>query len=601
MKKLFTILVLISLGSIQAQYTVQSPYLQNPEIIINYVDSCAQFWMSAYDETYGGFFTNVSKTGNVISSWGRNKDMISQSRNSYGYARAFMLTGNEDYLEMARKGLEFMYDHAWDNTSGGWYNNISETGSPSNITSNKTAFLQHYALLGPAAYFEASGDTLDWNWFMKGYNKNETELWDSDPQDFGYFDNVSHNWVGKFGKSFNATVDAITTHALYLYLANEDSTYAHRLTKLTENILDHLVPSMQNQAIGFVELYDRQWNVDNSNTLTIMGHVLKTAWCLGRIHQVLPDTAFVSAAEILMQDVLDKGYDHQFGGPYKDYNRVTGQMQMWGNPDTAKAWWQMEQAIVAGLEMYDITGKDEYLKVADESLDFFMNYFVDHVYGEIYENRTRYGDETWGEHKGNGFKAGYHSIETGYYVYLYGNLFLQQKPVTLYYKFDSYNYDRTLKLTPIAIGDDRIKIKSVLKDETAYSDFAAASRTINLPAGTDGKFAVTFELTQPSAVAAIDQLPESFELYQNYPNPFNPITKIKFVVPSVETGHAPSLQVKLVVYDILGNQVATMLNEPMPAGTHEVEFDGSGLTSGVYFCTLNDGRNSSSIKMILLK
>ena len=99
----------------------------------------------------------------------------------------------------------------------------------------------------------------------------------------------------------------------------------------------------------------------------------------------------------------------------------------------------------------------------------------------------------------------------------------------------------------------------------------------------------------------------SFNLYQNYPNPFNPIMKIKYTIPSVETRHASSQQmISLKVYDILGNEIATLVNEERPAGRYEVEFSShSGevrnLPSGVYFYQLKAGSFTETKKMILMK
>jgi hypothetical protein len=88
-----------------------------------------------------------------------------------------------------------------------------------------------------------------------------------------------------------------------------------------------------------------------------------------------------------------------------------------------------------------------------------------------------------------------------------------------------------------------------------------------------------------------------FQLFDNYPNPFNPSTKIKFNVPEVGTQHAVSLR----VYDILGREVATLVNEEKPAGTYEVNFNASGLSSGLYIYTLSSGNFFQSKKMLLLK
>lgn len=593
MKKVLLLIVLFT-GFCSAQYAVRSPYLLQPEKAIGYVDSCARFWNKAYDNSLGGFYTNVDKYGNASG----NKNTLSQSRDAYGYVRAFMLTGNETYLNYARGALNFMYQHAWDKTNSGWFTNLDKNGNPVNSKENKDAFNQHYALLGITAYFEATGDTLDWSWLMKGYVNNEQKLWDRRQGFEGYYDNVTYNWASKSGKSFNATVDAITTHTLYLYLLTGDAQYKDKLLKITDNMMKYLAGSMDAQKTGFVEKFDANWNWDNSDKMTIMGHVLKTAWCLGRAYQISPDTSFITAAKKLVKSVMDKGYDHQYGGPYKDYDRTTGQMLMWGVADTAKAWWQMEQAVTAGLELYDITKDEEYLKMADESLDFFMKYFVDHQYGEVYSDRTRDGRKVpqWGEEKGSSGKAAYHSTELGYYVYLYGNLFYKKAPVSLYYYLKADSTERSVYLYPLAIQDSRLKIRDVTLEGVQYADFNSAARTLRLPAGKGGKFRVTFELNEVTSVASNKgQAPDAFSLMQNYPNPFNPATRIRYSVG------APASQVTLRVYDVLGNLAATLVNEVKDKGTYEVSFDASHLASGIYFYRLQSGNNVISRKMTLLK
>lgn len=197
-----------------------------------------------------------------------------------------------------------------------------------------------------------------------------------------------------------------------------------------------------------------------------MWPVLKTAWCLARIYQLEKNPLYLTTAESLAQNVLNKGYDFRNGGPYKDYNRITGDMMMYGITDTAKAWWQMEQAITAGLMLYQLSGKEQYLQMADETLDFFMKYFVDHVYGEVYENTNKYGGiiTQWGSTKGNSGKAAYHSIETGYYTYLYGKFLVKKEPATLYYSFSSQQQERQLRMRPVGLPNGYLKISSVKKE-----------------------------------------------------------------------------------------------------------------------------------------
>jgi ligand-binding sensor domain-containing protein len=94
-----------------------------------------------------------------------------------------------------------------------------------------------------------------------------------------------------------------------------------------------------------------------------------------------------------------------------------------------------------------------------------------------------------------------------------------------------------------------------------------------------------------------DHLPMAFRLDQNYPNPFNPSTKITFSIP-VGTGHAPSV---LKVYDLLGREVRTLVNDNLQPGSYEVNFNAEGLASGVYFYRLVAGEFVQTRRLILLR
>jgi hypothetical protein len=93
--------------------------------------------------------------------------------------------------------------------------------------------------------------------------------------------------------------------------------------------------------------------------------------------------------------------------------------------------------------------------------------------------------------------------------------------------------------------------------------------------------------------------PNMYKLEQNYPNPFNPVTKIKFQIPSDVKRERSDI--KLVIYDMLGKEVTTLVNEQLQPGTYEVTFDahqpglGSNLSSGIYFyrLTVSDPESSS--------
>ena len=88
--------------------------------------------------------------------------------------------------------------------------------------------------------------------------------------------------------------------------------------------------------------------------------------------------------------------------------------------------------------------------------------------------------------------------------------------------------------------------------------------------------------------------PFVFTLDQNYPNPFNPVTSIQYAIANKQF-------VKLIVYDVLGNEIAVLVNEEKPAGKYEVSWNASNLASGVYIYRLQSGLFVSSKKIMLLR
>ncbi len=114
--------------------------------------------------------------------------------------------------------------------------------------------------------------------------------------------------------------------------------------------------------------------------------------------------------------------------------------------------------------------------------------------------------------------------------------------------------------------------------------------------GTVGSVAYLDNLSF-SGVASVQQLPgvvDNYKLEQNYPNPFNPTTNIQYSIPEASF-------VQLKVYDILGNEVATLVNQEQSAGVYKADFNGTNLSSGFYIAQLKAGNFIKNIKMTLLK
>ena len=138
---------------------------------------------------------------------------------------------------------------------------------------------------------------------------------------------------------------------------------------------------------------------------------------------------------------------------------------------------------------------------------------------------------------------------------------------------------------PIAIGTDTVSALVISGVDTVSIFWKAI---------------VTY--ANPTSINENPVTPNSFYLFQNSPNPFNPITTIKYSIPNVIASGAKQTQfVTLKVYDVLGNEVATLVNKEQEPGVYEILFDASALSSGTYFYKLQVGKFVETKKMILMK
>jgi hypothetical protein len=192
------------------------------------------------------------------------------------------------------------------------------------------------------------------------------------------------------------------------------------------------------------------------------------------------------------------------------------------------------------------------------------------------------------------------------------------KTVTGYYRFNSVSGDRLgfnfilyKGGTPIAVGADLnpnpVSAWTQFNVDFSYltndvPDICILQILIDGPtSGSDyhvGSYFLIDDLGLTGTATSVNDksiLPAKFSLEQNYPNPFNPSTKIQYNLPE-------NSFVSFKVYNAIGKEVAYLVNGVVPAGSHEILFDASGLNSGVYFYTLKAGNNFvQTRKMILIK
>jgi hypothetical protein len=150
-----------------------------------------------------------------------------------------------------------------------------------------------------------------------------------------------------------------------------------------------------------------------------------------------------------------------------------------------------------------------------------------------------------------------------------------------------YSWDVGTYVAREIAGDKKVSVM--------VKEYAAMDKRIDFERREDGKGPVLTILTDtPTGIEKEEMVPTHYALHQNYPNPFNPETSIGFDLPTEGW-------ISLKVYDVLGKEVATLVEQQMQHGIHRVQWNASAIPSGVYVCQLKAGTFASTIKVLLMK
>jgi mannose/cellobiose epimerase-like protein (N-acyl-D-glucosamine 2-epimerase family) len=431
------------------------------------------------------------------------------SRLVYGFASAYLMTGEDRFLEGAEAGTKYLRDHMRfydpDEDLVYWYHGIQVTGNREQklLTSefgddydSIPAYEQIYALAGPTQTYRITGDPKIL------YDAEKTvQLFDKfyiDREKGGYFSHIDpwtldpraeslkHN---RARKNWNSVGDHAPAYLINLYLATGDPKYADFLEDTFDTIEAHF-PDYEHSPFVQEKFYE-DWSHDATwgwqQNRAVVGHNLKIAWNLMRMNSLRAKHKYVEFARKIASLMPDAGSDRQRGGWYDMVERVLEPGQkyhrfVWHD---RKAWWQQEQAILAYMILHGVLGDDEYLKQAREAAAFYNAMFLDHddggVYFNVLANGLPYllGNERF---KGSHSMSGYHSTELCYLSAVYTNLLITKQPMDFYFKPYPRGFkDGILRVSPDILPAGSIKLEAVWVDEVPYADFDADALTVKLP------------------------------------------------------------------------------------------------------------------------
>lgn len=445
------------------------------------------------------------------------------SRLVYGMASAYLLTGEDQFLEAAEKGTLYLREHMRfydpDEDLIYWYHGIKVKNEKEHklLTSefgddydSIPMYEQIYALVGPTQTYRINGDKRIL------YDIEKTielfEKYYKDKEKMGYFshidpitlnphaDTLAHN---RARKNWNSVGDHAPAYLINLYLATGEQKYADFL-EYTFDIITRFFPDYENSP--FVqERFHADWTCDKKwawqQNRAIVGHNLKIAWNLMRMYSLKQKQEYLNFAQKIAEIMPQVGSDLQRCGWYDAVEREikpAGKHHRFVWHDR-KAWWQQEQAILAYLILYGVLKHEEYLRLARESASFYNAFFLDTDDGGVYFNTLASGIPYLLGHerfKGSHALSAYHSTELAYLSAVYLNLLITKQPLYLHFKpYPNSFKDNILHVSPDILPKNSIFIEECFINEMPWKNFNPTELTVTLPIKKDRRIRVKVKLS----------------------------------------------------------------------------------------------------------
>ncbi|MEW6753393.1 MAG: AGE family epimerase/isomerase [Candidatus Latescibacterota bacterium] len=482
-----------------------------PDWWVSQVRSLANFYMKAQFEggpvDYGKYRTKLYLNGAKLGD--NRQEIDTLSRLVYGFATAYLMTGEESYLEAAEAGTLYLRTHCMEVDSRRdvtyWHHAVDIVGGRrEKILASQfdddngtiPAYEQIYALAGPAQTYRITGDpgTLrDIEGTVRLFNtcyldtsRHGGYFSHIDPKTFSTMDVEERN---RARKNWNSVGDHAPAYLINLWLATGRPEYAAML----ESVFDTITARFPDydHSVFVQEKFFADWKPDQAwgwqRNRAVVGHNLKIAWNLMRMNSLKPKDGYVALAERIAALMPATGADLQRGGWYDVVERLRGEAGayhrfVWHD---RKAWWQQEQGILAYLILAGCLGKEEYLRIARESSAFYNAYFLDHDDGGVYCNVLADGmPYLIGPYrlKGSHSMSGYHSFELCYLAAVYTNLLVRKEPMNLYFKPRPDGFaGRLLRVAPDILPKGSVRIDRVEVCGTPHRDWDAQGLTVQLP------------------------------------------------------------------------------------------------------------------------
>ncbi|HPT14256.1 MAG TPA: AGE family epimerase/isomerase [Bacteroidales bacterium] len=368
------------------------------------IDDILPFWFEKMtDADNGGYYGQITGNNDLITS--APKGGILNARILWTFSAAYRALGKEEYLDAASRARDYIFKFFTDKEFGGIYWSVDYKGNP--LDTKKQIYSLAFSIYALSEFYLATNDQESLKMAIDLFHL--IEKYSYDPEYGGYFEAYSRDWKlledlrlsdkdANEKKTMNTHLHILEAYT-NLYRVWKDDHLSKQLRELIGMFFDHIV----NHETWHLNLFfDEFWTLKSSDIS--YGHDIECSWLLYEAAEVLGDPEMIKKAENICINILKASLE----GMQPD-NSLIYEKKLNGHTDTQRHWWPQAEAVVGLINGFELTGNQNWLKMADGCFDFILEKLVDKQNGEWHWGVYSDGSINNTDDKAGFWKCPYHN------------------------------------------------------------------------------------------------------------------------------------------------------------------------------------------------
>ena len=365
------------------------------------LSSCAPFWLTyGADKKYGGILNCLDRYGKVYSE---DKSVWMQGRAGWMFSYLYNhIEKNPEFLAMAKSCIDFATDHCIDETDGRMYFTVTRDGKP--LRKRRYFFSETFYIIANAEYYLATGDDP----YLEQAKKYFSFVYNIylDPSSDPYKITPKSNDKTRATKALANPMILLNVASIMRKADKENAViYDDIITDLIDDVKCFYKPEYH--ALFETVSIDDNVILESAPCRVINpGHDMECSWFLLEEGVVKKDEKLISFARQIFDEAFERGWDETYGGIF--YFKDVLNLPVEAYEHDMKLWWVHNEAIIASLYLYKVTGEEKYKEIFERVTKYAFEHFSDPEFGEWFGYLRRDGLPTEPPCKGHTYKGPFH-------------------------------------------------------------------------------------------------------------------------------------------------------------------------------------------------